>query len=83
MTVPEPSFEERLKQIDAIIKELSSDQTSLDKGVLLFKQGRALITACEASLRDAQAQVDAASGVPGAANASTAASPFDDDTIPF
>ncbi len=59
MNEPGESFEQKLARIDAIVKELSNDQTTLDRGVALFQEGRALITACEALLKGAQEQVDA------------------------
>ncbi len=59
MNEPGESFEQKLARIDAIVKELANDQTTLDRGVALFQEGRALITACEALLKGAQEQVDA------------------------
>lgn len=59
MNEPGESFEGKLARIDAIVKELANEQTTLDRGVALFKEGRALITACEALLKGAQEQVDA------------------------
>ncbi len=60
MNEPSESFEQKLARIDAIVKELANEQTTLDRGVALFQEGRALITACEALLKGAQEQVEAA-----------------------
>uniref|UniRef100_E6Q7V4 Exodeoxyribonuclease VII, small subunit n=1 Tax=mine drainage metagenome TaxID=410659 RepID=E6Q7V4_9ZZZZ len=59
MNEPGESFEQKLARIDAIVKELANEQTTLDRGVALFQEGRALITACETLLKGAQEQVDA------------------------
>ncbi len=60
MSEPGETFEQKLARIDAIVKELANEQTTLDRGVALFQEGRALITACEALLKGAQEQVEAA-----------------------
>ncbi len=59
MSEPGEPFEQKLARIDAIVKELANEQTTLDRGVALFQEGRALITACEALLKGAQEQVEA------------------------
>ncbi len=60
MSEPGEAFEQKLARIDAIVKELANEQTTLDRGVALFQEGRTLITACEALLKGAQEQVEAA-----------------------
>ncbi|MDQ2865726.1 MAG: exodeoxyribonuclease VII small subunit [Candidatus Eremiobacteraeota bacterium] len=57
--VPRP-FEEKLERIDAIVKDLETGRIELDKAIELFKEGKALTRECEALLRNAQEQVDAA-----------------------
>ncbi|HUY10784.1 MAG TPA: exodeoxyribonuclease VII small subunit [Candidatus Dormibacteraeota bacterium] len=81
MTQPKQSFEEKLARIDAIVKEIASDQTTLDRGIALFTEGRELIASCEAQLRGAQAQVDAASSASGAT--ATSSGGDRDDGISF
>lgn len=54
------SFEEKLKRIDTIVKELESSDTELARAIDLFKEGKTLASECEAMLRHAQEQVDRA-----------------------
>ena len=55
------SFEEKLDRIDAIVKELESGRTDLDRAIALFKEGKSLTRECEAMLKSAQEQIDRAS----------------------
>ncbi|MBV8639281.1 MAG: exodeoxyribonuclease VII small subunit [Candidatus Eremiobacteraeota bacterium] len=54
------SFESKLARIDAIVKELETNQVPLDRAIELFKEGKALSRECEAMLKSAQEQVDRA-----------------------
>jgi exodeoxyribonuclease VII small subunit len=54
------SFESKLARIDAIVKELESNQVPLDRAIELFKEGKDLTRQCEALLKNAQEQVDRA-----------------------
>jgi exodeoxyribonuclease VII small subunit len=54
------SFESKLARIDAIVKELESNQVPLDRAIELFKEGKELTRQCEALLKNAQEQVDRA-----------------------
>ena len=56
-----PKFEEKLERIDAIVRELESG-VQLDRAIELFKEGKALVTQCEALLKSSQEQIDAAMG---------------------
>jgi exodeoxyribonuclease VII small subunit len=58
------TFEAKLDRIDAIVKELESGRTDLDRAIVLFKEGKTLARECETLLRDAQAQIDGAMGEP-------------------
>ena len=58
------TFESKLERIDAIVKELESGDTKLDRAVALFKEGKELARECEALLKTAQAQVDDAMSEP-------------------
>jgi exodeoxyribonuclease VII small subunit len=61
MKNPAPkTFEEKLDRIDAIVKELESGRTDLERAIELFKEGKALSRECEAMLKSAQEQIDAA-----------------------
>jgi len=54
------TFEEKLDRIDAIVKELESGRTELERAIELFKEGKTLSRECEAMLKSAQAQIDTA-----------------------
>jgi exodeoxyribonuclease VII small subunit len=54
------SFESKLARIDAIVKELETNQVPLDRSIELFKEGKDLTRQCEALLKNAQEQVDRA-----------------------
>ncbi len=54
------TFEEKLERIDAIVKELESGRTDLDRAIVLFKEGKTLTRECEALLKSAQEQIDGA-----------------------
>lgn len=61
MNSEEPSFEEKLERIDAIVRELEGN-VKLDRAIELFKEGKALVAQCEERLRTSQQQIDAAMG---------------------
>ncbi|MBV8343997.1 MAG: exodeoxyribonuclease VII small subunit [Candidatus Eremiobacteraeota bacterium] len=67
-----PGFETKLERIEAIVKELEDENTTLDRAIALFKEGKVLARECEAQLKSAQAQID---------EAMSDAKP--DDQIPF
>jgi exodeoxyribonuclease VII small subunit len=54
------SFEQMAARLEAIVKELESGGTDLDRAVALFKEGKALARACEQLLKGAQTQIDRA-----------------------
>jgi exodeoxyribonuclease VII small subunit len=58
------SFEEKLERIDAIVKELETGRTDLDRAIVLFKEGKLLVRECEALLKNAQEQIDGAMAEP-------------------
>jgi exodeoxyribonuclease VII small subunit len=60
------SFESKLARIDAIVKELETNQVPLDRAIELFKEGKDLTRQCEALLKNAQEQVDRAMSDGGA-----------------
>ncbi|MBV8117262.1 MAG: exodeoxyribonuclease VII small subunit [Candidatus Eremiobacteraeota bacterium] len=58
------SFESKLARIDAIVKELETNQVPLDRAIELFKEGKTLARECETMLQRAQEQVDKAMSEP-------------------
>ena len=78
------NFEAKLDRIDAIVKELESGDTKLDRAIVLFKEGKTLARECEALLKSAQTQIDEAmSEQPSAGADKRAKSDELDDQIPF
>ena len=66
-------FEAKLDRIDAIVKELESGDTKLDRAIVLFKEGKQLARECEELLKSAQLQIEEAMSQPAQG----------DDQIPF
>lgn len=60
-------FETALARLDAIVKQLETEDVSLDRSVDLFKEGKDLARRCETLLKEAQSKIDAAGN--GAASA--------------
>ena len=52
------SFEDALKQLEDIVKELESGQSKLDDAIGAYERGSLLKAHCEAKLREAQARVE-------------------------
>ena len=76
------TFEEKLDRIDAIVKELESGRTELERAIELFKEGKTLSRECEAMLKSAQAQIDTAMSGGGEAAQNGAAEDLSDE-LPF
>lgn len=53
-------FETALARLDAIVKQLETEEVSLDQSVELFKEGKDLARRCELLLKDAQTKIEAA-----------------------
>ena len=69
MTQKSGEFETALARLEAIVKQLETEDVSLDLSVELFKEGKELARRCEALLRAAQTAIDAASnGAPATEN---------------
>ena len=56
------SFEESLKRLDEIVKELEGENIELERSVALFKEGRVLVTRCETLLKNAEDTLKASDG---------------------
>lgn len=52
------SFEDALKELEAIVARLESGDASLDESITLYTKGDALRAQCEARLKDAQARIE-------------------------
>ncbi len=56
--VTDLSFEDALKQLEAIVARLETGEASLDESIDLYAKGDALRAQCEARLKDAQARIE-------------------------
>ena len=52
------SFEDALKQLEAIVARLESGDAALDESITLYTKGDALRAQCEKRLKDAQARIE-------------------------
>ncbi len=55
----EPSFEEALKELEAIVHTLESGEAPLDESIALYEKGNALRALCQARLDAAKAKIEA------------------------
>jgi len=76
-------FEAKLDRIDAIVKELESGDTKLDRAIALFKEGKQLARECEELLKGAQLQIEEAMSEPAKGGKQRAKADELDDQIPF
>ena len=70
------AFEQKVAELEGIVKELESGNVELDRAVELFKKGKALADECEKLLKTAQTQIDRAME-------QAPAQPDDSTEIPF
>ena len=55
-------FEEAMKELERIVRDLESGQVKLDDAVKAYERGAALKKHCEAKLADARAKVEKITG---------------------
>jgi exodeoxyribonuclease VII small subunit len=55
-------FEEAMKELEKIVKDLESGQVKLDEAVKAYERGAALKKHCEAKLADARMKVERITG---------------------
>lgn len=51
------SFEDALKRLEGIVRELESGNAPLDRAIALYEEGEQLKKRCEALLKDAEARI--------------------------
>ena len=69
------SFEDALKELEAIVSRLESGDAALDESIALYTRGDALRAQCERRLKDAQMRIEKISlGADGAPQGTV---PFD------
>jgi exodeoxyribonuclease VII small subunit len=72
----EPSFEEALGQLEAIVAQLESGQTGLEASLAAYERGVKLLRHCHSVLAKAERKIELLSRVSAAGEATT--EPFDD-----
>jgi len=56
--VAKMSFEEAMKELEAVVGRLESGDVPLEESIALYQKGAALKAHCDAKLADAQARVE-------------------------
>ncbi|MCA0200627.1 MAG: exodeoxyribonuclease VII small subunit, partial [Proteobacteria bacterium] len=56
-------FEEAMKELERIVRELESGQVKLDDAVKAYERGTALKTHCESKLAEARTKVEKITGI--------------------
>lgn len=74
-TIEGLTFEEALRALEGVVRQLESGEVPLDKSIELYERGEALRKVCQARLDVAQARIEKI--VAGADGRATGAVPFD------
>jgi exodeoxyribonuclease VII small subunit len=61
----EPSFEEALKALEAIVGKLESGETKLEDSIRLFEEGMRLSAICQKRLDEADRKIEVLLRTPG------------------
>ena len=56
--IGEMSFEEALRALEGVVRQLESGEVPLDESISLYERGEALRKACQARLDAAQARIE-------------------------
>lgn len=75
--IAELSFEEALRALESVVRQLESGEVPLDQSIDLYERGEALRKACQARLDAAQARIEKI--VQGADGRPSGTVPFDAD----
>ena len=57
-TIQNLSFEQALRELEAIVSRLESGQVDLEESIAIYERGSQLKSWCETKLKDAQAKVE-------------------------
>lgn len=75
--ISQMSFEDALKALEELVRQLESGDVPLDDSISLYERGETLRAACQARLNAAQARIEAIVTGPNGKAASTRS--FDDN----
>jgi len=70
--VKEPSFEEALKGLEAVVERLESGEPPLEESIRLFEEGMRLSETCRKRLDEADRKIDLLLRKPGGVSRETA-----------
>ncbi len=59
---PEPTFEEALAEVEAIIERIEAGQSGLERSIGEYEKGVRLLAKCRSLLRDAQQRIEDVTG---------------------
>lgn len=59
---PEPTFEEALAEVEAIIERIESGQAGLERSIGEYEKGRRLLARCQSLLRSAEQRIEDVTG---------------------
>lgn len=75
--IAEMSFEEALRELEAVVDALEKGEVPLEESITLYERGDALRRHCEAKLREAELRVEKI--VTNAEGEAVGTEPFDED----
>jgi exodeoxyribonuclease VII small subunit len=76
---PEPSFEETLEQLEAIVQQLEEGKIGLNEALARYEEGVKLLRHCYGLLEGAERRIELLSGVDAEGNPVT--TPLDDEAL--
>lgn len=59
---PEPSFEESLAEVEAIIERIETGQSGLERSIGEYEKGVRLLARCRGMLKDAEQRIEDVTG---------------------
>ena len=74
----EPSFEQSLERLEAIVAAMESGNSGLDEMIAMFEEGQRLIARCQKRLNDVERRVEA---LVRNADGTVSATPFDEKAV--
>jgi exodeoxyribonuclease VII small subunit len=77
-TKSEPTFEESLARLEAIVAAMEGGELGLDEMIGKFEEGQRLIARCQSRLTDAERRIEA---LVRNADGSVSAAPFDEQAV--
>lgn len=69
---PEPTFEEALSEVEAIIERIETGQSGLERSIGEYEKGVRLLARCRGMLKDAEQRIEDVTGKLEAENAGPA-----------